>query len=88
MNQVAESSQTDRHKHGAIVTISVDGVSRDIPDGVYKVSDLKSRFEIPAEYILNEVTKDGTFRPLNDERSVHIQGGEKLVSQLPQGGSS
>jgi len=88
MNETATKSEADRHQHGTIVSITVDGDAKEIPDGVYKVSDLKTRYGIPAEYVLNEVTKDGTFKPLNDERSVHIQGGEKFVSQLPQGGSS
>lgn len=76
------------HKHGNLVHVSVDGGAVDIADGVYKTHELKSLFSIPAEYVLNEVDKHGTLRPLTEERSLHVTGEEIFVSQLPQGGSS
>jgi hypothetical protein len=76
------------HKHGNPVQVSVDDRAVDIADGVYKTPELKLRLSIPAEYVLNEVDKHGTLRPLTEERSLHVMGGEIFVSQLPQGGSS
>lgn len=85
-NEKADSAPG--HQHGSEVTIKVDGDDRSIAEGVYKVSTLKSTFGIPADYEFDEVTKDGEFKPLNDERSVHIRGGEVFVSHVRQGGSS
>lgn len=75
------------HQHGEPVTISVDGVDRTIADGVYKVSALKHQFGIPLDYELDQVV-DGVFTALNDARSLHVRGGEVLVSHVRQGGSS
>ena len=75
------------HEHGKLVTISVDGVEHAIPDGVYKVSELKHRYGIPPDYEL-DLVEDAEFKPLNDDRSLHIKGGEVFVSHVRQGGSS
>jgi hypothetical protein len=76
------------HKHGDPVQVTLDENIVVIADGVYKTPELKSLLGIPAEYVLNEVDKHGTLRPLADERSLHVKGGETFVSQVPQGGSS
>lgn len=76
-----------QHHHGQLVTITLDSVPRTIEEGVYKVAELKTKFSIPAEYELDEVV-NGEFKPLNNERSVHIKGGEVFVSHVPQGGSA
>lgn len=81
-------TESNRHQHGQIVQISFNGSTVSIPDGVYKVSELKQRFGVPAEYVLNEIDKHGSIKPLPNERSIHVQGGETFVSQPPQGGSS
>jgi hypothetical protein len=76
-----------KNDHGQVVTITLDSVSRTIDQGVYKVAELKTKFSIPADYELDEVV-NGEFKPLNNERSIHIKGGEVFVSHVPQGGAA
>ena len=82
-----QENDDTKHHHGEPVTITLDSVPRTIEGGVYKVAELKTSFSIPAEYEL-DVVVNGEFKPLNNERSVHIKGGEVLVSHVPQGGSA
>lgn len=76
-----------KHDHGGLVTITLDSVEKTMEDGVYKVAEFKKKFGIPDEYELDEVV-NGEFKPLNNERSIHIKGGEVFVSHVPQGGSA
>jgi hypothetical protein len=76
-----------KHHRGQLVTITLDSVPRTIEEGVYKVAELKTKFSIPAEYEL-DVVVNGEFKPLNNERSIHIKGGEVFVSHVPQGGAA
>ncbi len=89
MNNVTDANQQGpgHKKPGEEVTINVDGTERLIDEGVYKVRDLKALYDIPVDYELDEVV-NGDFKPLNDERSLHIKGGEVFVSHVRQGGSS
>ena len=72
---------------GVHVTISLDGRERQLQEGVYKVSELKVVLGVPPDYELDEVVH-GEFKPLNDQRSIHIRGGEVLISHVRQGSSS
>lgn len=76
-----------KHQQGQLVTITLDSVPRTIEEGVYKLAELKTKFSIPVEYEL-DVVVNGEFKPLDNERSVHIKGGEVFVSHVPQGGSA
>lgn len=89
MTSVTEAPKhpPDRPPGGSPVTISVDGQERRIPEGVYKVHELKTMYGIPADYELDEVVR-GEFKHLNDERSIHIKGGEIFVSHVRQGSSA
>jgi hypothetical protein len=81
-----EKDDTEHHR-GQLVTITLDSVARTIEEGVYKVAELKTKLSIPAEYELDMVV-NGEFKPLNNERSIHIKGGEVLVSHVPQRGAA
>ncbi|KZC24016.1 hypothetical protein RHOFW104T7_10920 [Rhodanobacter thiooxydans] len=72
---------------GTLVMISLDGQDRQLQEGVYKVSDLKTVLGVPTDYELDEVIH-GEFKPLNDQRSLHIKGGEMLISHVRQGSSA
>lgn len=88
MTAVTQQEKEDtKHHHERLVTITLDSVPRTIEEGVYKVAELKTKFSVPAEYELDEVV-NSEFKPLNNERSVHIKGGEVFVSHVPQGGSA
>lgn len=86
--QPPNSKPTAPHQHGDPVVIQIDGNDRTLPDGVYKTAELKVLLGVPTEYVLNLVGEGGRFNDLPDERSLHVKGGEILVSQPPQGGSS
>jgi hypothetical protein len=77
----------DRPSGGVLVTISLDGQERQVQESVYKVPELKIVLGVPPDYELDEVIH-GEFKPLNDERSVHIKGGEVLISHVRQGSSA
>jgi hypothetical protein len=76
-------NQEDKH----LVTISVDGVERQIARGKYGVSELKAAVNVPATYELDQVV-DGEFKALADDGTVHVKGGEAFVSHVRRGGSS
>ena len=82
-----QEKDDSKHHHGQLVTITLDSVPRTIEEGVYKVAEIKTKFSIPAEYEL-DVVVNGEFKPLNNERSIHIKGGEVFVSHVPQGGAA
>lgn len=82
-----KGSNEGRHQHGQEVQITVDGKPLTIADGVYSVVELKAMFGIAPDYELDQVD-DGEFKPLNDERSIHIKGGEIFIGHVRQGGSS
>lgn len=83
----AEKHLPDRPSGGALVTISLDGQDRQLQEGVYKVPELKKVLGVPPDYELDEVIQ-GEFKPLNDPRSIHIKGGEVLISHVRQGSSA
>jgi hypothetical protein len=78
---------SDPPSGGTLVTITFDGQVRQLAEGVYKVQDLKLLYGVPPDYELDEV-QHGEFKPLNDERSIHIKGGEIFVSHVRQGSSA
>lgn len=88
MTTEAQQEKDDtKHYRGQLVTITLDSVARTIGEGVYKVAEFKTKFSIPAEYEL-DVVVNSEFKPLNNERSIHIKGGEVFVSHVPQGGAA
>jgi len=89
MNSVsADQKDPPGQQHGGtLVTITLDGQEHQLKEGVYKIQGLKVMYGVPLDYELDEVVH-GEFKPLNDERSIHIKGGEVLVSHVRQGSSS
>lgn len=89
MNTVsfAAKQPPDRPSGGTLVTVSLDGQERQLQEGVYKVSELKTVLGVPPDYEMDEVIH-GEFKPLNDQRSIHIKGGEVLISHVRQGSSA
>lgn len=78
-----QGPKEDKH----LVTFNLDGKDREIEKGKYRVSDLKSRFGIAADYELDQVI-EGKFEPLANDAEVKIHGGEVFVSHVRGGGSS
>jgi len=73
--------------HETLVTIALDGISREIERGSYQVAKLKEILSVPPDYELEEV-KNGDFKPLKDQQHTAIQGGETFVSHVRRGGAS
>lgn len=85
LNKSKPGGKPDDDKH--LVTFNLDGKDRQIEKDKYLVSDIKKRFDIPADYELDLVV-DGNFEPLADDDFLKIHGGEVLVSHVRGGGSS
>lgn len=73
--------------HSSEVTISLDGVPRQIQRGNYIVVELKRHLQIDPCHDLDEVIC-GELRPLEDSGKTHIKGGEVFVSHVRCGASS
>jgi hypothetical protein len=73
--------------HSNEVTISLDGVPRQIQWGNYVVAELKRLLQIDPCRDLDELIC-GELHPLEDSRMTHIKGGEAFVSHVRCGASS
>jgi hypothetical protein len=69
------------------VTVTVDGVRKQIHRGSYVVIELKAALDVDPSRALDQVIK-GEFKPLDDTHRITIKGGEVFVSHVRQGGSS
>lgn len=87
MHNVSEAQHPGQTPGDIFVTITLDGQEHELQEGVYKIQQLKVMYGVPPDYELDEVVH-GEFKPLNDERSIHIKGGEAFVSHVRQGSSS
>ncbi|PWT71110.1 MAG: hypothetical protein C5B46_08700 [Proteobacteria bacterium] len=81
--QVPPAAKPDKH----VVTVTVDGQAKEVARGNHLVSEFKASVGVPADYELDQVV-DGEFKPLADDATLHIKGGEVFVSHVRRGGSS
>jgi hypothetical protein len=58
-----------------------------VHEGSYVVSEFKKLVSVPPAKELDEVVH-GELKPLDDNQTIHIKGGEVFVSHARQGGSS
>jgi len=79
--------QADGGPKPRLVTVTIDGVDREIPAGEYTGASLKRTLGVPAGYVLERVSH-GKFDEIKDEERTRIRGGEKFVSHCGQGQSS
>lgn len=75
-------------KHQSMVTITLDGNPVEIPKGTYRISDLKAKLGVPADYEFELVEKNGEFHPLNNNAELEIKKPMIFVSHVPCGASS
>lgn len=75
----------EKEKH--LVTIIIDKEPHKIPRGPHTVSQLKKLGNVPQAYELAEIV-NGEIKPLDDNATVEIKGGEKFKSHPKTGGSS
>lgn len=82
-----QNHKNDHPDTGRVVTITIDGVDKEIHRGRYTVVELKNLGGIPLAYDLEQVI-DGKLVPLPDDGAVTIKGGEKFVGHPKDSGSS
>ena len=86
-SQVMSAKGEGSHDHEKDVSVTVDGRSQTVPEGSYKVSEFKKLVGVDPSKELDEVVH-GELKPLEDNQSIHIKGGEVFISHARQGGSS
>lgn len=88
MSEVEEKHQQEQHdEHGHLITVTIDGTPKQILQGRYLVSELKTKLGVPLEYELDEVVK-GEFKPLDDSGHINVKEGDVFVSHVRRGGAS
>lgn len=87
MNQPDEIAQPATQKPEKKIEVTVDQKSRKVRPGSYLVSEFKKEVKVDAALALDQVI-DGGFRPLEDNETISIRGGEIFVSHVRQGGAS
>jgi hypothetical protein len=83
----AEIGGEHGHHQKEEVVVTVDGRAHHLPEGTYVVSEFKRLVGVPPSKELDEVVR-GELKPLDDNQTIHIKGGEVFVSHARQGGSS
>lgn len=90
MNDTQDASETDNKGHpegGPIVEVTINTVVKSIHRGNQAVSAIKTLGGVPqADELVEDV--NGELKPLKDDGSVVIKGGEVFFSHPPSGGSS
>jgi hypothetical protein len=79
----ARDAREDRHQ----VMIELNDTTKQIETGNYTGRSLRLALGVPLEYELEEVVL-GEFKPIANEASIHIKGGEKFVSHVGHGRAS
>lgn len=82
-----EISGEHSHHHKKEVAVTVDGKTYHVPEGNYIVSQFKKLVGVDSSKELDEVVH-GELKPLDDNQTIHIKGGEVFISHARQGGSS
>lgn len=69
------------------ITISYDGQDKEIRQGRYLVSDLKTLLGVQPGYELDQIV-DGVAKTLGDSEHINVKKGDVFVSHVPSGSSS
>ena len=75
------------HHHKKEVAVTVDGKPHHVTEGTYVVLEFKKLVGVAPSKELDEVVH-GDLKPLDDNQTIHIKGGEVFISHARQGGSS
>lgn len=84
MEELAESRGKDR---GDLITVTLDDGTKQIKEGDYLVSDLKTKLGVDSTRVLAELV-NGTLTDLADDKKIEIEGGEVFKTHVRRGGSS
>ena len=72
---------------GPIVTITVDNKEVPIHRGHRSVAEIKEAAGVPPEYVIDQIVS-GEIRPLQNNDSLTIKGGERFISHPDDGRAS
>jgi hypothetical protein len=83
--EIAVESQKAPHPH--LAEITVDRIKKTVQAGPYRVSVLKHEVGVPPEKELDQIIK-GVIKPLDDNATILIAGGEVFISHERTGAAS
>lgn len=86
MSQLDIDHQADQ-EHGHIITVTIDSVPKQVRQGRYLVSELKTLLGVAPELELDEIV-EGEFKPLADDSHINIKEHDVFVSHVRRGGAS
>jgi hypothetical protein len=88
MEQVKpEEKAPDHPQPGPDVTVTVDNIVKTVHRGHYTVAAFKQAVGVDPSKELDEIV-NGEIKPLDDNGSLVIKGGEIFISHARSGGSS
>lgn len=70
------------------VTVTLDGIDKRIPRGVYSTEQLIKLLGVPAGYLLNVINAAGQLETLKPGQHLRVKEGMKFFTQVPCGGSA
>ena len=80
-------SEHDKHPHPHLVEVIVDSHPKKVQAGPNRVSVFKHDVGVPPEKELDQIIK-GQIKPLDDNATIVIAGGEKFISHERTGAAS
>lgn len=75
-------------KDNKTVTITVDGVQREVPKTKMTAAELKALLGIDPSQVIDIVDDDGVFHPVGDGEEIKLREGLVLISHGRGGASS
>ena len=84
---IKEDREHHRHEHEREVRVEVDKKFHEVRPGEYRVSAFKELVGVPPTKELEQIIH-GEMKPLSDDGTICIKGGEVFVSHVRRGGSS
>lgn len=85
--KVTTGSAPHEDHNPKLITVTVDGVEKRVPEGTYVVAAFKQLVGVDSSRELDEVVH-GEFKPLADNADIEIKHHEKFVSHVRTGSSS
>lgn len=83
----ASQSAPEKGTHPHLVEVIVDSHPKKVQAGPYRVSVFKHDVGVPPEKELDQIIK-GQIKPLDDNATIVIAGGEKFISHERTGAAS
>jgi hypothetical protein len=88
MNSETEIAAPDKPQTGPEVAVLINGTSKNIHRGSWKISALKEELGVKSAPNFEQVLENGDFKPWTDDQRITIKGGESFITHSGGGGSS